>query len=246
MTEPHIRNLLGGYSLGILDADEQRSVDEHVATCAECRTELAEVTEATELLALLPADEARSLFNDDVSPVPTVPIEDDLVLRRTLRAVRAERTGARTRRLSLVAAGVAVLVAGSVGAGYLLGDRATTAPPVARPTASASATPTLPAGARTLSGTDPATGVTATVNVVPAGNWVRLGVKVKGVAPGERCRIVAIPKNGAPEIAGAWVVSAKPNPAAPPVQGSAAIAAADLQAVAVETEAGKRLVTVPA
>ncbi len=69
MTEPHIRNLLGGYSLGILDADEQRSVDGHLAGCAECRVELAEVIEATEMLALLPADEARGLFADEPGPV---------------------------------------------------------------------------------------------------------------------------------------------------------------------------------
>jgi hypothetical protein len=241
MTEPHIRNLLGGYSLGILDADEQHAVDEHTATCVECRTELAEVTEATELLALLPAEEARGLFDGEAGPVPTVPIEDDLVLRRTLRAVRAENNGARTRRLSLVAAGVAVLVAGSVASGYVVGDRGGSTPPP-----QASSSPTQPAG-QVLTATDATTGVAATVNLVPAGDWVRLAVKVKGVPAGERCRIIAISRNGTEQVAGSWVIGQKPPPAtAPGVPGSAAIARADLQAVAVETESGKRLVTIRA
>lgn len=247
MTEPHIRNLLGGYSLGILDPDEQRAVDQHVARCAECRVELTEVTEATELLALLPAEEARGLFAEGASPVPVVPLEDDLVLRRTLRAVRAERNSSRARRLSLVAAGVAVLVAGAVGSGYLAGHR-TADQQIARPTPSVSVSPpatTLPPGSLTLTGRNQTTQVSATVNVVPVGNWVRLGVKVQGVRAGERCRIIAIPRTGAPEVAGAWVVGSRANPAAPPVQGSAAIAPSDLAAVAVETEDGRRLVTVP-
>jgi len=244
MTEPHIRNLLGGYSLGILDVDEQRAVDEHIARCAECRLELAEVSEARDLLALLPAGEANELFAEDANSAPAVPIEDDLVLRRTLRAVRAERSGARNRRLAAVAAGIAVLVAGAVGSGYVIGDRSAEQQ-IARPTPTATASPTLPAGARTLTATE--SGVAATVNVVPAGNWVRLAVKVKGVRPGERCRLIAIDRNGVRQVAGSWVIGAKPPaPNAPGVQGSAAIAPADLAAVAVETEAGKRLVTVRA
>lgn len=241
MNETHVRNLLGGYSLGILDADEQRSVDEHIATCAECRVELSEVSEAKDLLSLLPAGEAQRLFDEAADPVPTVPIEEDLVLRRTLRAVRAERNIARTRRMSLVAAGVAVLVAGSVASGYALGERGTPAP-----VPQASSSPSAPAG-QVLTGTDSATGVAATINLVPAGDWVRFAVKVKGVAPGERCRIIAISRNGTEQIAGSWVIGAKPPPAsAPGVPGSAAIARADLKAVAIETEAGKRLVTVSA
>jgi len=240
MTEPHIRNLLGGYSLGILDADEQRAVDGHLAGCAECRIELAEVTEATDLLALLPADEARSLFADEIRPVATARIEDDLVLRRTLRAVRAEQSGARTRRLSLVAAGVAVLLGGAVLGGYVVGDRTATSP-VAQPSPSVTASPV----GRTFTNTNGA--VSATVNVIPAGDWVRLAVKVKGVRPGERCTLIAISRTGKQQIAGSWVIGQKPPPASSPgVQGMAAIAPADLAAIAVETEAGQRLVTVPA
>jgi hypothetical protein len=240
MTEPHIRNLLGGYSLGILDADEQRAVDGHLAGCAECRAELVEVSEAKDLLALLPAEEARGLFADEVRPVSTGPIEDDLVLRRTLRAVRAEQSGQRYRRLSLVAAAVAVLIVGGVAGGYVAGDRSSTGQ-TALPTPSATVSPI----GQTFTNTNGA--VTASVNVLPVGDWVRFAVKVKGVRPGEHCRIIAIARNGSQQVAGSWVIGQRPPPAnSAGVPGSAAMAPADLAAVAIETEAGRRLVTVPA
>jgi hypothetical protein len=239
MTEPHIRNLLGGYSLGILDTDEQRAVDGHLAGCAECRAELVEVSEAKDLLALLPADEARSLFADQVRPVAAGPIEDDLVLRRTLRVVRAEQSGQRYRRLSLVAAAVAVLIGGAVVGGYVAGDRSSPGQ-TALPTPSATATQP----GQTFSNTNGA--VTATVNVTPVGDWVRFAVKVKGVAPGVHCRIIAISRNNSQQVAGSWVIGQRPPPATSTgVPGSAAMAPSDLAAVAIETEAGRRLVTVP-
>jgi hypothetical protein len=244
MTEPHVRTLLGGYTLGILDDDERRTVAEHIDSCPECRQELAEVTEATEMLALLDRDDARGTMDDE--PQPAGPLEDDLVLRRTLRAVRAERGGAQMRRLSLVAAGIVVLVGASIVGGFVAGDQSAQREVAQRPTASAApSTPAAP-GATTLTATDQSTGVGATATVVPAANWVRLSVKVTGVAAGEHCQLVAISKSGVRQVAGNWVVSEKGSaPGAPAVQGSASIAPADLAALQVVTESGRQLVTVP-
>ncbi|HEY3003328.1 MAG TPA: zf-HC2 domain-containing protein, partial [Kribbellaceae bacterium] len=157
MTETHVHTLLGGYTLGILDADEIRAVDEHIESCAECRDELAAVTEATALLALLPADEARSLVASEPGPQDALPAEDDLVLRRTLRAVRAERSGQQMRRLTLVAAGVAVLVGIGAATGFLAGNQSSevsgaqptlTATPA--PSTQGAVPPSLPPGAKIL------------------------------------------------------------------------------------------------
>ncbi len=136
---------------------------------------------------------------------------------------------------------MAVLIGGAVLGGYVAGDRSNP-PPIARPTPSATAT--VPAG-QTLTGTN--NGVSATVNVLPVGDWVRFAVKVKGVPPGEHCRIIAITRTGRREIAGSWVIGTRPPPAnSAGVPGSAAIAPADLAAVAIETEAGRQLVSVHA
>ena len=46
----HDRDALGAFALGGLDADEARRVGEHLAGCAECRAELAELNELKDLL----------------------------------------------------------------------------------------------------------------------------------------------------------------------------------------------------
>jgi len=52
MSDPHpFRDLLPGYSLGILDEEEAGEVKEHLATCAECRAELASFREVNGRLA---------------------------------------------------------------------------------------------------------------------------------------------------------------------------------------------------
>ena len=37
----HDRSFLCPYTLGVLDPDEARAVDQHLAGCADCRAELA-------------------------------------------------------------------------------------------------------------------------------------------------------------------------------------------------------------
>ena len=52
MSDPHpIRDLLPGYSLGILDEEERNGVREHLAVCAACRAELASFREVAGRLA---------------------------------------------------------------------------------------------------------------------------------------------------------------------------------------------------
>ncbi len=52
MSDPHpIRDLLPGYSLGILDEEELNGVREHLAVCAACRAELASFREVAGTLA---------------------------------------------------------------------------------------------------------------------------------------------------------------------------------------------------
>ncbi len=52
MSDEHqVRDLLPGYSLGILEEKEKNSVREHLAQCASCRAELASYREVTGRLA---------------------------------------------------------------------------------------------------------------------------------------------------------------------------------------------------
>ena len=85
----HDPSRLGAYSLGALEPDEVREIDEHLAGCAECRQELAELDEMKEFLGEVPPE----AFLDGP------PADGDLLLQRTLREVRST-AAASARRLS--------------------------------------------------------------------------------------------------------------------------------------------------
>jgi predicted anti-sigma-YlaC factor YlaD len=216
--------LLGAYSMGVLDGDEAAAVEEHVATCAACREELAELTETRDRLAEVPLE----AFLDDV-PGEAPP---DLVLRRTLRSVR--RGERRSRRSLLVAVAAAVVVAAAgVGGGVLIGRHDGASRPVA--------VSALPAGARTATGVNKDIGATMTASLIPADGWVRVKVQMNGAPAGVDCRITVVGKDGSVRQAGSWRTSTSGK--TPVVDGAAAVAPADVAAVTVETLRGDPLVT---
>ncbi len=225
--------VLGAYAFGALKETEAVAVREHLASCARCRAELAELEEVTNML-------------DEVPPEAFLegpPADGDLVLQRTLRQVRTERSGARRRevlRRSMLAAAAVVV---SVLAGVTIGRSTAPSgqPQAVPPTPSASA-PRVP-GTRVGSAVDPATNVRLTASVVPAAGWVRLNASVTGVAAGQKCRMVVVSRDGSREIAGGWVVSAKGEADGTNVDGAAAVAPEDVVAVEVLTTAGERLVS---
>ncbi len=52
----HERTQLGAYALGALEPHEARELDEHLATCPECRAELAELEEMKQFLGEVPPE----------------------------------------------------------------------------------------------------------------------------------------------------------------------------------------------
>jgi RNA polymerase sigma-70 factor (ECF subfamily) len=81
--------------------------------------------------------------------------------------------------------------------------------------------------------------------VVPAAGWVRVHVKVEGVPAGLRCRLVVVPRSGAPVQAGSWLVSPQGQKQGTTLDGTALVALADVASVDVVTVDGRKLVSVP-
>ncbi len=238
----HDRSPLAAYALGALDADEARAVDAHLATCAECRAQLRELSELEAALGEVPPE----AFLDGP------PEGGDLLLQRTLRRVRTERVRADRPRRLLVAAGVAGLLAATLVGGTLLG-RATAPTPQAggvgtpTPTATASAPPSLtaPPSARVFAARDPNTGASMTVSLTPAAGWVRVHVKADGIKAGQKCRLEVVDRHGTATQAGSWLVSPTGEKQGTVLDGAALVAPADVASVDVVTFAGHKLVSVP-
>jgi predicted anti-sigma-YlaC factor YlaD len=230
----HDRDLLGAYALGVLDPDEVTAIDQHVASCADCRHDLAELVEMKDSLGEVPPE----AFLDGP------PEGGDLLLQRTLRAVRADKTRSSRQRLSLVAAGVVALATVAAGAGVLVGRGNQTTPQVLPPAPSATA-PSTPVGVRTVSATDATTGASINATVTPAAGWVRVHADVSGIKAGKRCQLIVLTKRGTPMVAGSWLVSEKGESEGTKLDGSAIVSPNDVAAVQVITFDNEKLVSAP-
>ena len=91
---------LGAYVLGALDDRERDRVDDHVAACAQCRSELEALIPVRSYLARVSAEELLA---------PDAPVPPPTLKTRLRTAVRAERRRAVRRRVATVAALAAVV-----------------------------------------------------------------------------------------------------------------------------------------
>ncbi|MFC4035509.1 anti-sigma factor family protein [Streptomyces polygonati] len=242
MSESHRHEeLLGAYVLGLLDPRETAEIDEHTASCDQCRAELAELRRAELLLGGLPAE----AFEDGP------PEGGELLLQRTLRQSRDERASTRLRWSSAVGAAVAASAALVFLGGYLMGDDGSgteATGPVTIPTVTAAAPTATPVpGVRVASATDPATHARMTVRLTPAAAWVRVNAAVSGIPAGERCRLVVVARDGSRRTAGGWTVGDDGTGAGKgaDLDGSAAVRPDQVASVLVQNEQGKTYVTVP-
>ena len=213
MNCPGARIALGAYVLGSLDPAERSAVETHLTSCPACRRELAE-------LAGLPGLLGR-LTEPDVVAAPVRPGPD--LLERLLAEVARQRRRAR-RRLVVVAAAAVVVLLGTGGAMAALRADA----PRPRVVAAVGS----PSGGST---------VHATFGVVGRAWGTEVTLALRGVPPGERCRLLAVAGDGHTEVAGSWEASYRGGAS---LTGATSIPASELRALRVVTYAGRELVAV--
>jgi hypothetical protein len=241
----HDHELLGAYALGVLDPGQTRAVHQHLASCSDCRRELSGLARMESALAEVPAE----AFLDGP------PDGGDLVLRRTLRAVRDDNARARRQRTALVAAGLVLVASVAAGAGIATGahdgagagiaaEGSVGAEENAGARAGSGVNPTPPTpDVRVASTTDPTTGATIRTAVTPAAGWVRVHADVQGIKAGKRCQLVVVARGGGPVVAGSWLVSANGEIDGTSLDGSALVAADSIAAVEVVTFDNEKLVS---
>jgi anti-sigma factor RsiW len=122
-----IRQSLGVYVLGAIDPAERAQVDEHLATCRECREELASLAGLPAMLRKVPVVEAERLAAAEEDPELTgMPSPEMLtsLLGRTANVRRIHRW----RGLAAAAAVALVAVAGGAAVTNALQQPATSPP----------------------------------------------------------------------------------------------------------------------
>jgi hypothetical protein len=227
-----IRQALGVYLLGAISPADRSTVEGHLARCAGCRAELAGLAALPGRLGSVPASDMARLAGAERAGAGGGERPRDVPLQTLLDRSARIRSRQRWRRLAVAAAAVLVVSGGAVAGSRGLYSPAT--PP------SASAGP----WAATVTGSDPQTGMSATVEYRSRPWGLLLQVQVSGVSPGTRCELQVVDASGQDVPAGGWRVAAGHAWAWYPA--SSPLAAANVRGFLITTTQGKDLVSVSA
>lgn len=205
-----VRLSLGVYVLGAIDPAERAQVDSHLASCRDCRDELAGLAGIPALLSRVGAEEAFALAVNDGppasrggpaslagSPVGQGAAEAPRELLTTVIDLTAARRRRRRRRDASLGIAAALIVAAGVFGGLRLGS----SPPQ---TPQASAQFPGPAAGPWQTVTGQAQGMTATVMYRPMGWGTQLAAKVSGIPVGTKCQMWALGPGGTRTLVGSW------------------------------------------
>lgn len=168
---------LGVYLADALEADERSAVDAHLGSCPACAGELAELDALPGLLGLLTLEEVEA-----GSAAASEEGFERLLARAEAQPLPTHRSRLASGRLRLVSAAAAVLL---VGAAFGL-----TRPGPATP---ASHHLTATAGS-----------VQMTVTLTSQVRGTAVDLAVRGVPANQRCRLVAVTRDGSRQTVGAW------------------------------------------
>ena len=188
-----IKQALGVYVLGAIDPAERAQVDEHLATCAECREELASLAGLPAMLRKVPVVEAERLAAAEQDPEITgMPSPEMLtsLLGRTANVRRIRRW----RGLAAAAAVALVAVAGGAAVTSALQSPGAQHPGNIHVTAW-----------HQTSGTGPAPGAHLTVRYRHQPWGTQMEINVTGLPPGSVCKFRVADKAGGNSVVGSWV-----------------------------------------
>ncbi|MEU7137507.1 zf-HC2 domain-containing protein [Streptomyces sp. NPDC046261] len=231
---------VGAYALGVLDDADAARFEEHLAACPRCAAELEDLMGLTPVLGELKES------TPDPELLTTTPRPE--LLDRLLEDVAGTRRARRTRRLWLVAAAVALIVAGPF-AGAALTARDTPGH------SSVSAAKEMYEEGEKKGAVDPDTDVDATVSLQSKPWGTHVALKLAHVKGPLTCDLVAVGRNGQEQTVTTWAVPAAgygmPDAATEWAReplythGGAAFDRSDIARFEVRTLDGRHLATVP-
>jgi predicted anti-sigma-YlaC factor YlaD len=182
-----IRQALGVYVLGAIDPAERVQVDEHLATCSECRDELASLAGLPAMLRKVPVVEAERLAAPDSGPDPSLVPSEDMLESLVAHTANVRRMH---RWRGALAAAAAVIVA--LGGGAAI---ATALQPNSPTMVSEHWHKVHGAGAN---------GIQLTVRYRPVKSGTVIESNVTGLWPGAVCQLVVVDGHGKVMPLGSW------------------------------------------
>jgi predicted anti-sigma-YlaC factor YlaD len=227
-----IRHALGVYILGAISPADRSTVERHLARCADCRAELAGLAALPGRLGSVPAADMARMAGDERGGAGPGERPPDVLLQTLLDRAARVRRRLRWRRIAVAAAAVVI-----VGAGAVAGSRVLYSP---------ATQPPVPAGpwAAPVTGSDPQSGMSATVKYQSLPWGMALKVQVSGISPGTRCELQVVDASGQDVPAGGWMIVAGHAGAWYPA--SSPLPAGDVRGFLITTARGKHLVSVSA
>jgi hypothetical protein len=217
---------VGAYSMGLLEEQDRRAFEDHLAGCASCSADLAELSPMAALLKGVEPAGATGQQADGTNVT-------QLISRRATRQRQRQRWQAAVG----AAAGI-VLIGGGIGIGVAASQHAGPgAPAVAIP-------------GQLHSAVDPGTGVTGTVGLLAKAWGTQVTLDLSKVHGPVECQLVAVSRTGERRVVMSWLVPAPGDgvpghPAHLVIQGGAAIPRGDLARLDVDVVNGRTLLSIP-
>lgn len=235
---------VGAYSMGLLEPADRQAFEDHLAGCAICAAEMAQLSPLAGLLrGIDPAEVAApspeitpsaattlSVAADEPSPAAVT----DLLRRRAARQRQRNRW-----QISLAAAAGIVLIGGGVGIGL-----------TAAPSHNSPAPAAVAVVGQLHSATNAATGATGTVGLVSKPWGTQITMDLSNVSGPLECQLIAVAQNGEQRVVMGWLVPAAgygvpAHPAHLVLEGGTSIKASDLSRLEVTVVKGGTLLTIP-
>jgi len=118
MTHDELRELSGGYALGILDEPDRRTFEAHLSTCASCAAEVRDFTAVASALALdVPQIDPPASLRERVLRAATVPASQPAAVEPfTARSTIPEARRPRRESMLTLLSAAAVVIAFALGA----------------------------------------------------------------------------------------------------------------------------------
>lgn len=219
MTAPDPHRLdLGAYVLDALTAPERTALEHHLASCSACQEELTLLLGLPALLRQVSAEEVLDHTAHDPAWAGTGELAE-----RTLASLRRETSTRRHRTILLSSAAASVLIAALVGGSFATGligsDPGTT-----------------------VTATDGATHIHASVRMVAKAGGTELELRLRGVPDKQRCMLVAVSRDGSRETAATWRASYRGEAE---LEGYTSFTPTSMESLEIVTPEGRALLRLP-